>query len=198
MSCEVSLLIFSLLYKVPFGGASGLNNSRANLDGNRYSERVARWCESKMGKRVGNGECWTLAREALLAISDACEKRGVEPCFVTQGSRHGQLIYDYTASDSSRLPSMTQAGVARGDIIQFHKAYFYKGGVHRQVGAPSHTSVVTENRGRGVIEVVEQNGAGGKVVSRGSFDFKAMKKGNVRIFRVVGIGAGPATLDTRW
>lgn len=108
------------------------------------------------------------------------------------------MIYDYTASPASQLPSMTHEGVSRGDIIQLLEGYFHEGGKQRWAGLPNHTVVVTQNRGRGIIEVVEQNGAEGKLVGRGTYNFKAMEKGNVKIYRVVGVGGGQDKLDVKW
>src|SRR5205814_1264930 len=33
----------------------------------RFGDAVARWCEARIGVKVGDGECWTLAHDALEA-----------------------------------------------------------------------------------------------------------------------------------
>ncbi|KAG9232754.1 putative altered inheritance of mitochondria protein 3 [Amylocarpus encephaloides] len=148
--------------------------SRYELDDcrQRYSERVASWSESMKGRQVGDGECWTLANEALKAVA-------------------------LTYHNPSR--SAQEAGVARGDVLQILAAVFKsKDGLRTSwAGDPDHTAVVTGIAHDGKLSVVESNVGGVKKVQVGSYDLSEMTKGEVRIFRAVGESwAGP--MDPNW
>ncbi|EHL01757.1 putative Altered inheritance of mitochondria protein 3 [Glarea lozoyensis 74030] len=156
--------------------------SRAGLEDcqERYAYPLASWCESQMGKQVGNGECWTLASDGLKAVAATCSASGQEP-YPNPGR------------------SVLEAGVGRGDIVQILSAHFKSKDGRRQAwaGDPDHTAVVTSVDRNGVLKVVEQNVGGVKRVQPGSYDLSEMFKGEVRIFRAVGESwLGP--LDPQW
>jgi hypothetical protein len=157
----------------------------------RYSDAIASWSESKMGEQVGDGECWTLANEALKAVAAKASSQGREPCMSSQSYVHGSLIYSYMPATSSYPEpkgGVREAGVARGDIVQLLSAHFKSkdGRSEKWAGAPDHTAVVVFVEPNEVVRVVEQNIAGVKKVREGSYDMSEMVKGEVRIFRAVG------------
>ncbi|CAL3964758.1 hypothetical protein PZA11_002313 [Diplocarpon coronariae] len=157
----------------------------------RYSESVATWCESQMGQQVGNGECWTLADEALKAVAQTCTPSGQEPCMPSQSLVHGHVLYTYCPAKSA-LPDppggILAAGVARGDIVQILKARFESAnGSWATAGDPDHTAVVTGVEPSGVLRVVQQNVGNVKKVMEGKYDMSEMTTGEVRIFRAVGL-----------
>lgn len=158
---------------------------------NRYSDTLANWCESKMGQQVGNGECWTLAREGLEAI-------GAMP---SQMLIHGALVYSCLPAQSSNPQpqgSILDAGVARGDVIQILKAHFQlKNGGSAWAGDPDHTAVITSVEPNGVLKVVEQNVGGVKKVKTGSYDMSTMVTGELRIYRAVS-ESWAGKLDPNW
>ncbi|KAI9737719.1 MAG: hypothetical protein M1818_005723 [Claussenomyces sp. TS43310] len=166
----------------------------------QYSHRVARWCEAKMGQQVGNGECWTLADEALKAVAAEERAQGLEPCMSSQGLVHGSVLYSYLPPKPSEpRGGVDAAGVARGDIAQFLTAHFKRkdGMGESWAGAPDHTAVITHVEKGGVLRVVESNSGGVKRVKEGRYDFSELVKGEIRIFRVVGESwLGP--LDPSW
>ncbi|KAI9802137.1 MAG: hypothetical protein M1833_002058 [Piccolia ochrophora] len=89
----------------------------------RFGDRIARWCERRLGQRVGDGECWTLAHEALQAVAQEDRSRGLEPVMASQGRVHGCRIYVHEVpSKGSAAGGMEVAGVARGDIVEFESA----------------------------------------------------------------------------
>jgi hypothetical protein len=153
-----------------------------------------------MGTQVGDGECWTLANEGLKAVAANCTSRGQEPCMASQSYVHGSLIYSFIPATSSR-PSppggVREAGVARGDIIQFLSAHFKKGGSEQWAGMPDHTSVITSVEPNGLLRVVESNTGGVKVVKTGSYDMADLVGGEVRIFRPVA-QSWVGELDPTW
>jgi hypothetical protein len=165
-----------------------------------YNEDVATWCESQMGTQVGNGECWTLANDALKAVATSRTSAGQEPCMASQAFVHGGLIFSYlpAVSSSPNPPGgIKEAGVARGDIIQFLSAHFKDGGRQQWAGMPDHTSVITGVKADGTLEVVEQNSGGVKIVKRGSYEMGQLVGGEVRIFRPVG-KSWIGDLDPSW
>lgn len=170
-------------------------------DVTRYSEAIASWSEAKIGQQVGDGECWTLANEALKAVGTQCSSRGQEPCMPSQSYTHGHIVYSFIPAKSpypEPRGGILEAGVARGDIIQLLSAHFKgKDGSQKWAGAPDHTAVITGVDPNGVLKVVEQNVGGVKKVRTGGYDMEEMVKGEVRIFRAVG-ESWAGKLDPRW
>ncbi|KAL2074335.1 hypothetical protein VTL71DRAFT_8113 [Oculimacula yallundae] len=167
----------------------------------RYSEAVASWSESQMGVQVGNGECWTLANEALKAVAASCKSYNQEPCMSSQSLIHGHILYTYIPLQSPQpIPAggILEAGVARGDIIQILKARFEsRNGAWQTAGDPDHTAVITGVESDGKLRVVQQNVGGKKVVMEGTYDMDEMTSGEVRIFRAVG-AEWLGELNTEW
>ncbi|KAM3070750.1 hypothetical protein ACMFMF_008198 [Clarireedia jacksonii] len=152
-----------------------------------YSPRVAAWAEAQMGTQVGNGECWTLAHEALKHVARECAARGEEPCMSSQSYVHGYLIYEFKDGVAEPRGGVREAGVVRGDVVQFLSSHFKDArGGQKWAGAPDHTSVVVGVEPNGVVKVVEQNVGGVKKVMKGEYNMAELVKGEVRIFRAVG------------
>jgi hypothetical protein len=153
-----------------------------------------------MGSQVGNGECWTLANDALKAVATKRSSRGQEPCMASQSFVHGYLMYSYIPSALKLEPQgkVRDAGVARGDIIQLYKAHFkYPDGGQAWAGDPDHTAVIAGVEPDGVLRVVEQNVGGKKRVQTGKYNMAYMVSGEVRIFRAVG-ESWIGKLDPTW
>jgi hypothetical protein len=146
----------------------------------RFGDGVATWSEQKTGLQVGNGECWTLAAEAIKASS-------AEGAMSSQNLIHGALIYE---QHGPYAPRLQLDEVRRGDVIQFLNAYFEtkdgQGRVIRQMksGNPDHTSVVT-SAGVPLVHVVHQNLGGVKRVATGTYNFSELVSGQIRVFRVM-------------
>ena len=80
-----------------------------------------------MGQKVGDGECWTLANDALVAVASNYSARDQEPCMASQSYVHGSLIYSYLPAISpypEPRGGILEAGVARGDILQLLSAHY--------------------------------------------------------------------------
>jgi hypothetical protein len=155
-----------------------------------------------MGQQVGDGECWTLANEALKAIGASASSQGREPCMPSQSYVHGSLIYSFTPATSpypEPRGGVREAGVARGDIVQLLSAHFKSkdGRNQKWAGAPDHTAVVVGVEPDDVVRVVEQNIGGVKKVREGSYDMSELVKGEARIFRAVG-ESWVGKLDPTW
>ena len=137
---------------------------------------------------MGNGECWTLAHNALVAVGSSFSSRGQEPCMPSQSYTHGYKIFSFSPPS---LPQprggVLEAGVVRGDIIQFTSSRFEaKNGSWKLAGMPDHTSVVVGVDQDGGLRVLEQNVGGVKKVVDGHYVMADLVKGDVKIFRAVG------------
>ena len=144
------------------------------------NEKVVEFARSKLGQRVGDGECSALAAEALRYAGAA--PRG-------QASRWGE-----------ELPSAREA--RPGDVLQFEDAVFVRRRM-RPDGAlvtlesryPHHTAIVSGVRRRGksvVFSILHQNAgiAGGddedlKVVQEWTLNLADMKSGTLTAYRPV-------------
>lgn len=118
---------------------------------------VVRFASSMIGKQVGNGQCWTLAAEALKAA-------GAEP---PKG---------YTFGDEIPLEN-----IEPGDILQFKTARFEEPGYWAVMGTPDHTAVVYSLGERTFI--LHQNVGGKKYVQSFDLDFDNMTSGRVQAYR---------------
>lgn len=139
-----------------------------------FGESVASWSESKLSQMVGNGECWTLAQQAIEQSSGG---RAMSP----QGLTHGALIYHR----STQGVHFSIDEIRRGDIIQYDKVRLqHANGGYSVVGDPDHTAVVTSVNGD-EIHFLNQNIGGVKRVQPGQQNFNDLTAGEIRIFRVV-------------
>lgn len=148
----------------------------------RYSEQlgayVVAWCTHNEGQKVGTGECWDLAREAL---AKGCGKHA----FVLQYLHHGYAILEIQG-----LPGGVQIlrgpadEIRPGDVLQFKRSRFEDRarGVTKTAGDPDHTLVVVGKRGE-VIDVLEQNVGGQRVVMKGLYVLATMVSGTVLVYR---------------
>ena len=154
-----------------------------------YNEKIAKWCEKQLGTQVGNGECWTLANEALKETAKDCKNHGKEECMACIGFVHGSLIYENKFGIGEHpIAGVKEAGVSRGDILQFYDCKFE--GLHgwKFAGSPDHTAVIREVMQDGRLTVLEQNNGQDKIVREGHYILGELVKGEVRVFRPVGVG----------
>lgn len=129
----------------------------ANLP--ELNRKVLAYATSRVGQRVGNGECWTLAAEAC---TDAGAHLTAVYCF---GRKLGPL--------DTPLP---------GDILQLEQARFRTG--FRIQTFPHHTAVIEKTEGPTVFGVLHQNtGSAGKTVSRATIRLEDRTQGVVDVFR---------------
>lgn len=144
----------------------------------KYGEYVASWCENKQGQKVGSGECWDLAHDAL---QKGCGKHA----FVSDGYNHGYMMIEIIGS--SQGPQFTPAPISdeirRGDILQFKSCVFKYPNSMVSYGAPDHTAVVLENRDGQVLEIIHQNVNGVKLVQKGEVDLSGFNDGEIKVFR---------------
>jgi hypothetical protein len=119
---------------------------------------VVRFCEEHAGKKVGDGECSTLAEEALGA-AEAKTSRDL--------SSSGGDVDPVWGTPVERLEDALP-----GDVLQFRDVKIIvqaPSGVRSVRSFPHHTAIVARNRGGGRLDLYEQNvaTAGGDAGRRG-------------------------------
>jgi hypothetical protein len=125
-------------------------------DERSLNSKVLAFAQSKLGQQVGNGECWTLANEALIAA-------GAKPA---NGYTFGQVV-------TQPVP---------GDIIQFYNARFESNGSWHQMGSPHHTAIIEQVQGTR-ITMLHQNVNGIRTVQRMTLDLATKTSGSYTIYR---------------
>ncbi|KAL2366877.1 hypothetical protein RJZ56_000209 [Blastomyces dermatitidis] len=173
------------------------------LAAHRYGPHIVSYCREHMGRTVGDGECWTLAAEALKGAGRAAEMAGYEAPMRSVGRRHGACVLEWEAGGGIPVEGILGlAGVMSGDVLEIEDGHFRRvrvvevlGGLGRgeeNVRVGRHTAVVVGVRsGRGgageeVVEVAEQNAKVRRVVAEGEYNLREMVEGVVKVYRPVG------------
>jgi hypothetical protein len=148
--------------------------------------KVCDYAREHLGKKVGNGQCTSLAVEALQSAGAA-------------RSSYREPNQDYVWG----RPIKTFKEALPGDVLQFRDAVFEgKKSLSRtrvmswHAEYPHHTAIVAEVKENGrAIDVLHQNvGPSGtpvekmQIVQRDTIRVESLKKGNVWIYRPVPIG----------
>ena len=136
------------------------------------NEQVVEYARSKLGEKVGDGECSTLAAEALKRAG-AKRRRG----------EHG--------SWGEELKSMLEA--RPGDIIQFdgvafvHTRFLDDGAKRTEmISFPHHTAIVSRVRKRGtkpILVILHQNVGDTQIVQEWTINMADKKRGTVKLYR---------------
>lgn len=149
----------------------------------QFGNGVASWAEASIGRQVGNGECWTLAQEAI-------EKSSHGFAMSSQGYTHGAVVYH--AIGGASAPLAYNDSIRRGDILQFKNGKFETRNSQgvvvstSTVGMPDHTSVVTSvSENNRVVDILQQNVGGVKIVQKGQHNLDEFTEGEIKIFRPV-------------
>lgn len=120
---------------------------------------VVKFVENNKGKKVGDGECWTLADEAYKAAR------------VNRPSGDIRVW--------GRVVEWEDEDLKPGDIVEFESANF---GNFRT--AEFHTAVITKpGRRKGSFEVHHQNWGADKNVTIFEFNLKELTEGKVIVYR---------------
>ena len=153
---------------VALAGLVALEQAQADPpSSNGLGAKVLSWAKSRLRSQVGNGECWTLAHDALEAAG---------------AKRPGQELGVYAYGTPVSLLS-----VQPGDILQFEGVVFKSpNGATQQMD--HHTAiVVTRVRSlrHPVIAILHQNVAGDRTVQYGTININERQSGTIRAFRPV-------------
>lgn len=141
----------------------------------KYGEHVASWCEVKKGQTVGDGECWTLAHDAL-------QKGCGNYAFISSGLHHGALLG--TFKSSGYVPESVTDTIKRGDILQFKSCFFQNPSGTQTFGSPDHTAIVVGVNGP-KIDIIQQNQSGHKIVGLSSIDTTNLAGGELKVYRPI-------------
>lgn len=140
------------------GGAGSTAPAQPGAAATDVGQKILQFAVSHLGQQVGNGECWTLAAEAMKAA-------GAQP---PDG---------YTFGDEIPLRS-----IKPGDVLQFTTARFDEPGFYAIMGAPNHTAIVYSGTGDRVF-ILQQNFNGNRTVSTFDINLANLTSGRVQAFR---------------
>lgn len=130
------------------------------------NRQVVAFAKSKLGQKVGAGECWDLAAQALEGIGAKWNGAYV----------FGQAVNYRTAC------------VYPGDIVQFEGVVlaYDQDGMRVEEQMSHHTAIVVEVKGPGDYVIADQNsGAAGKKVALAPLRLATVRKGQLTIYRPV-------------
>jgi hypothetical protein len=150
-------------------------------------DKVLEYAKKQKGKQVGDGECGTLATEALKEAG----AKGRQKDSPNEGDYvWGDLILTVEfKKDKGRVePTGKLSDVKPGDVVQFRDAQWVtrSGNVISTTSALHHTAVVLAvDKNRSTIRTLHQNHNGKKVVQEGAIPLNDLKAGWVRVYRPV-------------
>jgi hypothetical protein len=130
------------------------------------NQKVLQYARSQMGRQVGNGECWTLADQALRAAG--AHRPG------TAG--YATYVFGKRISRRSLQP---------GDVIQFEGVTFKHtdpNGSWSTNSFPHHTAIVVSVRGNR-ITLLNQNVNGNRTVQTTTISMADFQGGTMTYFR---------------
>jgi hypothetical protein len=144
-----------------------VTNSDLRSTGGTVNARIVEFVKSKQGKKVGHGECWDLAAEALTAAGATWD---------------GQYTWglEIDPLKDSVLP---------GDVIQFENVIFEweEGNAVNRETMPHHTAVIVEVKAPGVFVIAHQNyGPIGRKVGTSDLVLARKTKGKLLVYRPQG------------
>lgn len=153
-----------------------------------YGPSVLAFCRENIGKKIGTGQCASLASTAL-RNSGAATRNG--PDWPAAGDYvWGDPVAQVKASFTGLKGTKDLAHVEAGDIVQFHDTRFSgynhaDGGVY-SMEADHHTAVVESVNPTGkTITVLHQNWNGKMIVRRQTLYLRGMTRGWLRFYHPV-------------
>ena len=128
------------------------------------NQQIIEFVNSKMNKKVGKGECWDLANEALTLV---------------QAKWDGNLKF-------GRKLDYKKECIYPGDIIQFEKVKvkYTENKITYQEAMPHHTAIIYEVKGKGEYVLAHQNTAyTGRKVGTSALNLMNVTGGEITIYR---------------
>ena len=128
------------------------------------NQQIIEFVNSKMNKKVGKGECWDLANEALTLV---------------QAKWDGNLKF-------GRKLDYKKECIYPGDIIQFEKVKvkYTENKITYQEAMPHHTAIIYEVKGKGEYVLAHQNTAyTGRKVGTSALNLMNVTGGKITIYR---------------
>jgi hypothetical protein len=128
------------------------------------NKKIVAFAESKLKKKVGTGECWDLASEALQSVNAKWDMK----------YKFGKEI------------NYKKEPVYPGDIIQFENVVLnYEIDRRKYIEKMSHhTAIVYEVKDQNNFTLIHQNtGYTGRKVGTSPLDLSTLTKGNFKVYR---------------
>lgn len=151
-----------------FGGkgmaGSGIgfgDNDAASQPVTGINARILEFASSQLGRQVGNGECWTLAAEAL-------KYAGARP----------PVVYDF--GDDVPLDELQP-----GDVLHFQSALFTMPNSWMLMGSPDHVAIVGKVQGTKLL-IYQQNVNGDRRDQTATIDLATLSSGTIIGYRAQG------------
>jgi len=149
--------------------------------------QVLAFAESHLGTQVGDGQCGTLAMQAL---ESAGAKTAVDlgPTGPTDNYVWGSLVLEEVGTvGGGQAAAGSYGAVKPGDVAQFSDANFVLNTptFHSLQSYPHHTAIIESYLGNGKFSVLQQNINGNLTVQRGVIDFSQLTTGTVWVYQPV-------------
>ncbi len=176
------------LVVVLLGHAGPAAAQKAKAEVPPLNAKVLEFAKSKLGEQVGDGECWTLANDAVVAAGGKSSP-GYRDAPAEGDYVWGELVYGVSATGGKATEDAPAAklAVAPGDVVQFRDARFAgprPGGGSYSMTAPHHTAVVARVSPDGkTLGVLHQNWSGKRVVGEATLALRDLKDGWVKVYR---------------
>jgi hypothetical protein len=156
---KTTVLISLLLFVTSFGLQEGNPLPEIN-------QSIVAFVQKNIGKKIGRGECWDLAANALNEAN---------------ANWDGQYTFGKTLKP-------LKDSIFPGDIIQFEKVSVFKkeGNEIIKGNFPRHTAIVYQVYSAGKYQIAEQNTSTfGRKVGLSNFELSSVTKGKVLFYRPV-------------
>jgi hypothetical protein len=147
-------------------------------------EKIVQFCKDRVGTTVGDGECGTLAQEALKSAGAA----GLRKDDPGPGDYvWGEFVFLVEVKGGKRVREPVDAKAEPGDVIQYRDVMLPSTSKGRSALflTPHHTAVVGEVKRNGDLVVYEQNVGGTKEVVRSTISPNSLRSGWMRVYRPV-------------
>jgi hypothetical protein len=145
-------------------------------------DKVVQYCTQNVGKKVGSGQCSSVAYNALIAAG--CKQLNDFHDSPGKGDYvWGKLVCDWESSSGGRPGSRSGSvrSILPGDVIQFRNTEFKGSGYSWSFD--HHTAVVKSfNPSTGALVVFQQNVNGKQCVMVSSMNLNDLKKGWLRVY----------------
>jgi hypothetical protein len=148
------------------------------------AEKIVQFCKDRVGTSVGDGECGTLAQEALKAAGAA----GLRKDDPGPGDYvWGEFVFLVEVKGGKRVREPADAKAEPGDVIQYRDVMLPStvNGRSALFLTPHHTAVVGDVKKNGDLVVYEQNVGGTKEVVRSTISPNGLRSGWIRVYRPV-------------
>ena len=149
-----------------------------------FGNNMASFLESRLGKRIGGGECSHLATEALRVSGAEFFPQDLGADSPGAGDYvWGNLVTTIAYANKRWSDSQPTSPCQVGDVIQYRSASFVYSKTLK-ISFTQHTSVVAAVNAAGrPTHVYEQNVSGKRVVMKNSIDVTKLTAGWIRIYR---------------